>query len=321
MNILVAESNGFCPQAAEMVRSIGDATFADLKGQAFREAVRGCEVLWVRLGNPIDGGLLDSAPDLKWIVSPTTGLNHIDLEAAERHGVRVLSLKGETNFLQHIRATAELALCHILNLLRRVPAATAHVLDGGWDREAFRGHELYQSTVGLVGFGRLGRILSRYLLAMGARVVAYDPFLESSPEEGVELLELNELLKRASMVSLHAAWTPENEGFFNADCFGRMRNGSRFVNTARGELVDEAALLDALREKRLVAAAVDVLADETGGVSTSHPLVAYAREHDHLLITPHLGGCTYESMARTERFMAEKLIAIGGGDMAVEKDP
>ena len=309
--ILVTESRGFSPGAEEMLRRLGKVVFAELDRGALLRAVAEAEVLWVRLAHRIDAEVMNAAPRLQVIVTPTTGLNHIDLEEARRRGVNVLSLTGETEFLKDVRATAELTIALILALLRRIPAATVHVASGGWDRDVLRGRELHGKTGGVVGYGRLGRIVARYLEAFGMRVLATDPKGEkASPEGAVRLVELSELLRESDIVTLHVNLSEETRNCFGRKQFETMKPGAWFVNTARGELVDEAALLDALRSGRLAGVALDVLSDERATGMGHHPAVVYAREHGNLLITPHIGGCTEESMEKTELFLAEKLCAV-----------
>ncbi len=307
MNVLLAESKRFSPQALLLLEELGTVCKADLPAKALPAAVSECEVLWVRLRHRIDEALMSTAPRLRWIVSPTTGLNHIDLEAASRRGIRVLSLRGEVDFLREIRATAELTLALMLALLRNLIPATRSVRGHEWDRNGFLGHELYERQIGLVGFGRLGRMVAHCLCAFGSIVRVHDPAVREVDLPGVSWLPLEELLPSCSVVSLHASHTPENSGFFDRSCFGRMRTGALFINTARGELVDEDALLQNLVSEHLGGAALDVLARETDAELTTHPLVQYARTSDRLLITPHIGGCTQESMERTEIYLATKL--------------
>src|SRR5262245_30543857 len=146
VRILVSEPTGFSKAAAEVLGQLGEPILVDLDRSRLLAAVRDADVLWVRLRNRIDAEVMAAAERLKIIVTPTTGLNHIDLEEADRRGIRVLSLRGETDFLKNIRATAEHTLALVLALLRRVPAATVHVNDGGWNRDLFKGRELFGKT-------------------------------------------------------------------------------------------------------------------------------------------------------------------------------
>jgi D-3-phosphoglycerate dehydrogenase len=307
-SILVAESNGFAPQAAAMLEALGPVRFSQSGRGALIDQIANVDVLWIRLGNYIDGEILRAAPNLRVIVSPTTGLNHIDLAEAEARGIRILSLKGEIDFLKEVRATAELTIGLMLALLRHIPEATQHVQAGGWDRDLFRGSELYGKTVGVIGYGRLGRIVASLLVAFGCRVPAADPSARKRDlAPGVTLLSLDELLSKADLVTIHVNLVEKNRGFFGAEAIGQMKAGGWLINTSRGELIDEQALLTALETGRLSGAALDVLQDEHTLLDRPNPLISYAAEHPNLIITPHIGGCTVESMEKTEVFMAEKL--------------
>lgn len=307
MRILVAESAEFSPQAASLLGEAGELTLADLDAEGLRRSVSGYDVLWVRLRSLIDRDILEAARGLRAIATPTTGLTHIDLDETGRRGIPVLSLRGEAAFLRSVRATAELTIALMLSLLRNLPAAAEHAKLGHWERDRFRGGELYGGTVGLIGFGRLGRLVAGTLQAFDARVLAYDPYVDAaSAPPGVTLCPLNELLRESDLVSLHACLNPETNEFFGKEQLALMRPGSLLINTARGELIDEDALLEALRSKHLAGAALDVIANEHM-LTERHPLLAYAREHENLLITPHIGGCTKSSMERTEVFLARKV--------------
>jgi D-3-phosphoglycerate dehydrogenase len=312
LHVLICEGEGFDEQTLALLRRRFLVQINDISDRAvLLSAVKSAEIIWTRLRHYIDGPVLESAPRLRAIVTATTGLNHIDLEAAEARRIAVLSLKGETKFLEGVRATAEHTVGLLLALLRQIPAAVEDVRRGGWNRDRFRGRELFGKTVGVVGYGRLGKAVGRMLRAFDMEVVVSDPHRRASDlEPGVRLLGLDELLREVDMVTLHANLTPETRGLIGRRELERMKPGAWLVNTARGELIDEDALLDVLRSGRLAAAALDVLSSEHRGGVIDNRLVAFARENPtRLLITPHLGGCTSDSMARTERFLAEKLLA------------
>lgn len=309
--LLISEATDFSALALAELNEIAEVTSADLDRPGLVQAVSDAEILWVRLRHRIDAEVMQAAPRLRIIVTPTTGLNHIDVAAAEARRIRVVSLRGEDTFLKNVRATAEHTIGLMLSLLRHVPAAASHVSAGGWNRDLFKGAELHRKTVGIVGYGRLGRIITRYLQAFDARVLATDPkYPNQESMDGVSLVALDTLLKQSELVSLHVNLCPDNAGFFGEKQFAMMRPNAWFINTARGELVDEVALLEALQRGRLNGAAVDVLADEQSSGMLAHPLVAYAAAHENLIITPHIGGCTRESMEETELFLAHKLADV-----------
>jgi D-3-phosphoglycerate dehydrogenase len=310
-HILVTESQGFSPEAAVLLEQLGPVVWGDYDRPALLAAVAQAEIVWIRLRHRIDAEVLAAASHLTTIVTPTTGLNHIDLETAAQRGIRVLSLRGEVALLRDVRATAEHTLLLLLALLRRAHAAITHVHEGGWNRDLFRGHELHQKTVGVVGYGRLGRIVARYMQAFDARVLATDPHV--TPHDvaaDVTLVPLEALLPAADIVTLHVNLDPVTVGFFGRAQFAVMKRGAWFINTSRGELVDEVALLEALQQGHLAGAALDVLGDEKATGMADHPLVAYARRHPNLIITPHIGGGTVESMATTECVLARRLTEL-----------
>jgi D-3-phosphoglycerate dehydrogenase len=307
-HLLIAEAREFSPAAAARLRQVGRVTLADLERSQLLQHCAAADVLWVRLRHRIDAEVMAAAPRLRFIATPTTGLNHIDLAAAEQRGIQVLSLRGETEFLKDVRATAEQTLGLLLALLRHTPAAAASAARGEWNRDRFRGNELYGKTAGVIGYGRLGRIVAQYLQAFGMRVLVTDPHVEAaSVAPGLELVSQAALLAQADVVTLHVNLTPATTGFFGPAAFAALKPGAWFINTARGELIDEPSLLAALQTERLAGAALDVVSSENAAGMPDHPLIQYARAHSNLLLTPHLGGCTQESMEKTELFLAEKV--------------
>ena len=309
LNVLIAESEAFSRRAAEIVGAAGHVQLMHATRSQLLRALREIDVLWVRLGHRIDAEVMNTAPRLRYILSATTGLNHIDLVEAERRGIEVISLRGETEFLRGVHATAEHTVALILAMLRKLPAAALSAVLGAWDRERFRGEELCGKTVGIVGYGRLGRMVAPLLHAFGARVVANDR-KTTSPTA----LPLDQLLWQADIVTLHVWFDESLRGFFGRKQFSQMRPRSWFVNTSRGELVDEEALIDALRSGHLSGAALDVVSGENDADLSRHPLVLYAREHPNLILTPHIGGCTTESLEKAEVFLAEKFVRIHSED-------
>jgi D-3-phosphoglycerate dehydrogenase / 2-oxoglutarate reductase len=314
----MAESNGFSAAALQSLRNVAEVVEADLDREGLLAAVVDTDVLWVRLRNRIDAQVFDAGPRLRYVVTPTTGLNHIDLKEAVRRGIQVISLKGETAFLKDVRATAELTIALLLALLRQLPGAVADTQAGNWNRDAFQGRELYGQTAGVVGYGRLGQIVARYLQAFDMRVLVNDPDID--PEElasGLTKVSLEKLLAQSDIVTLHVNLCDDTYGFFGREQFQAMQPGSWFINTSRGELIDEAALLDALQSGHLAGAALDVLCQEDATGMTDNPLVKFAKDDPRLIITPHIGGCTRESMEKTERFLAGRLTALLAAKAAI----
>ena len=308
MRLLIAESRDFSPEAADVLRQHFDVELADLDRRQLIERVRNVDLLWVRLRTMIDSEVMDANPKLQAIVTNTTGLNHIDLDQAEKRAIRVISLKGETDFLKEVRATAEHTIALTLALLRKIPAAHEHVCRGNWDRTPFLGSEIYGKTVGIIGYGRLGEIVSRYFAALGASVVIHSRDLRARLQiHGFDSMTLDELLAASDIVSLHANWEPANDGMIGRREFGLMKPGAYFINTARGEMVDESALLDAVEQRHLGGAAIDVIDCEHDRSGSFERLVKLAKSTDRLLVTPHIAGYTRESLCKTDTFLARRL--------------
>lgn len=303
----MAEAHNLSVAAIEVLLSSGDTELAQLDRESIRARGIDADVIWLKLGTQVDKDLLDSLPNLMCLACNTTGLSHIDLVEIERRGISVLSLKGETAFLSEIRATAELTLFLTLALLRRAKQAFSMAESGNWDRMALIGNDLDGKTVGLIGFGRLGRIAAELFLAFRAKVIACD-ITDVEPMQGMKMAGIEEVLAESDIVSLHASYTQGAPVILGETELAKLKEGAYLVNTARGELIDEAALLKCLQSGR-ISAALDVLANEQGQDLSQNPLVCFARESQNLILTPHLGGATRESSEKTEVFMAERIKA------------
>ena len=292
--------------------------FAEFK--RLRDEGKSVEAIFVKLGLSFDRELFYACGgELKFLVTPTTGLNHIDQDELECLGIKLISLKGETAFLREITPTAELVFALLLALLRMVPQALSHVLAGYWQRRGLVGRELKELTLGVVGLGRLGTMVAGYGRVFGMPVIAYD--LKDEPFQRQENIHverkdtLGELVAEADVVSIHLPWDEDTAGLFDEDLFKQFKQGAYLVNTARGEIIDEAALLKALKEDVLAGCAIDVLHGDSRWaerVPEGHPLVEYAREHDNLIITPHIGGYTVKAIQKTRTFMVDKFLAALG---------
>lgn len=308
--ILNLEPEGYSHEAKEILSTLGQMDEGPLTREMLIKEIAQYDVVIVRLAHQINEEILKQAKKLKIIISATTGLNHIDTDFAEKQGIKVLSLKGDTDFLNEIYATAEHTWALLLSLIRKLPQAHSHVLHGAWNRDLFKGSELHGKTLGIIGLGRLGVKVARYAQAFGMRVIATDIAILKVIPEGVELVPLHVLLADSDVISLHANYSQSNCKMIGSSEISHMKPGSIFINTARGELVDETALLDALKNKHLSAAALDVLVGENDNWSSSNELVNYAKANSNLLITPHIGGATGESMSKTEVYMANKLLRV-----------
>lgn len=319
MKILITEPDNYSIKALEIYRQVGRVVCGQTlsREELLREVVD-TDILVLRLAHIIDKKIIDVAPSLKIIASPTTGLNHIDVADAESKGIKVISLKGETEFLRKVHATSEHTFALLLALIRKLPWNFNSIIqEGRWDRDSYKGHELREKTLGIIGFGRLGSRVAKIARGFDINILAHDPHISKFDIEvgGAKPVELDYLLEHADIISIHVPLNDETKGYINNDMFAKMKNGVIVVNTSRGEVIDEEALLQALESGKVSGAALDVLVDELpwgeskiiSGTGTSMKLVDYARKHENLLITSHLGGATHESMEKTEIFIAQKV--------------
>lgn len=309
--IILTEPKGYSLKARAILKKLGPV-YTWQKAVSKPKILCSADILVVKLGMQISKKVLDRLPNLKIIATSTTGLNHIDLEEAESRGIRIVSLRGEAKFLKTITPTAEETIGLMIALMRKLPWGFEAVKRGEWQREKLYGNELYGRMLGIVGFGRLGSIVARYARCFGMRVLAYDPYVSRKAMQklGVNKVTMSQVFRESDIVSIHVLLTDTTHNLITEKHFRLMTPAAYFINTARGEIVDEKALLDALRKKRIAGAALDVLSNEDpkGGHIKRNPLVEYAKRHDNLFIVPHLGGASFDAMARTEEFIAEKII-------------
>ncbi len=276
-------------------------------GEDLMQRLGDATVLLTGLSRRIDKEIIDAAPNLRILATPTTGTDHLDMEYAHAKGIRVVSLRGETEFLRGVTATAELTWGLLLSLVRKIAPASGDVLRGDWHRQKWQGHSLAGQTLGIAGVGRLGTMVAAYGNAFGMNVIGFDTDVSKT---ACPLVSFEELLEQSDVLSIHLPLTAETESLFDAKAFAKMKTSAIIVNTARGGIMNEIDLLAALKEGKVAGYAADVLVGETemaGDVST-HPLVAYARTNANVLITPHIGGMTVEARKATDLFIARNIL-------------
>lgn len=311
--IIITEPKDYSEAALARYRALGPVYFySELNGQEKSRVEQEAAALVVGINFQINKAFLDALPRLEAVGTPTTGLNHIDLHEAKRRGIAVLSLRGQRRFMQKIRATAEEAMALMLALVRNVPWAFDHVKAGYWDRLRWRGRELDGKTLGILGFGRLGSIVARYGRAFGMKAIASDPHVSHAAmaRRGVEKVGMDDLFRRADVLSVHVLLTDDVYNLVEARHLKLMKPTAYFINTARAELIEKGALHEALANGWIAGAAVDVLWDERGDGShlKGEPLIEYAKTYENLLVMPHVGGATFESMAKTQEFIADRVV-------------
>jgi D-3-phosphoglycerate dehydrogenase / 2-oxoglutarate reductase len=304
VKVLVKEK--IADSGVELLRENFDVDLGlEMSDEELREAIGGYDAILVRSATQVTPELIDLAGNLKVIGRAGTGVDNVDIPAATRRGI-VVANAPESNSV----AAAEHTLALMLALCRNVPQAHGSLIGGAWERPKFKGAELYGKTLGVIGFGRIGQLVAKRAQAFEMDVIGFDKFVseERFRELGVEGAgELDELLGRADIVTLHVPKTPETIGLIDAAAVAAMVDGARLVNCARGELVDLDALLAGLESGKLAGAALDVFPSEP---FTQHPLFA----RDDVVVTPHLGASTAEAQDRAGVVTAEQVTAaLTGG--------
>ncbi len=268
----------------------------DHKPDTLRQAIKEYDALIVRSATKVTKDIIDASERLKVIGRAGVGLDNVDLAAATQKGVIVMNTPTGNTV-----STAEHTMSMILALSRNIPQANASTKKGEWKRSKFMGVEVYGKVLGIIGLGRIGTELAKRALSFGMRVVAFDPFLSRQVAEsiGVEVAELNDVLARADYLTVHTPLTDETMHMISGAQFAIMKMGVRVINCARGGIIDEQALIKALKEGKVAGAAVDVFEKEP--VAADHELLGC----DNVIVTPHLGASTEEAQVNVAIEVAE----------------
>lgn len=313
LRIRIAEDQDFNSEVISYLREFAIVDVQGCEQNEVRQILQNYDVFWFRLGFRIGEDQLDDNIRCKILATPVTGIDHIDESACESKGVKIVCLRGERDFLKKVRATAELTIALTLDLLRKTGPAQLDVQSGLWRRDLFRGREIFEKKVGIVGYGRLGAITASIFEALGAEIFYTEPREIEANSRHIKLDSIADLIQTCDIISLHVNYTPETKHLLNADLLQKFTREKYFINTSRGGLVDEKALLNQLLNKDLGGAALDVVQDEHKW-DEKHPLKSYAEENDNLIITPHIGGNTYESFEKTEWFIAQRINKLLNND-------
>lgn len=258
----------------------------------------------------LDRDFFSLFPTIKAIFTASTGTNHIDLEITHAKGIEVYSLKDEHELINQLSSTAELAFGLALLATRRLLPAIDSVKNGLWDYRPHIGRQFSNLSIGVIGYGRLGRMFCNYSRSFGSKVKVYDPYkIISSRFEQVDSLQ--KIAMESDLISLHVHHTNETESMINNDFLKYCKPNMTLVNTSRGEIVEEKHLVSFLAQNSDSMYCTDVLSDEIVGRNNS-PILAYSRNSSQVIVTPHIGGMTLDGQRKAFYFMAEKLINLFG---------
>ncbi|HLX77483.1 MAG TPA: hydroxyacid dehydrogenase, partial [Acidimicrobiales bacterium] len=276
----------------------------DLSHDDLVEAIGGASALVIRSATRVDHEVIGAGTDLVVIGRAGVGLDNVDVATATKRGVMVVNAP-ESNIL----SAAELTMALLLAQARNIPQAHAALTEGRWERSRWEGIELHGKTLGVVGLGRVGALVAQRASAFGMHIVAYDPYVapERARRMGVELSSIDELVARSDFITIHLPKTQETIGLFGKELLSKAKPGVRIVNAARGGIVDEEALAEAIRSGQVAGAALDVFATEP---TTQSPLF----ELPTVVVTPHLGASTGEAQDKAGEQIAEQVLLALAGD-------
>lgn len=300
MKILVTDS--LAPQGLEVLRRAAGFEVdlrLGLKPEETKKVIGPYHGWVIRSGTKITADMIEAADNLKVIGRAGIGVDNVDVEAASRKGIVVMNTPGGNNV-----TTAEHTISLMLALARHIPQAVASLKSGQWERDKFVGMELCNKTLGIIGLGNVGRIVAERALGLRMKVLAHDPFVppENAARLGVEMASLDEIYEKSDFITVHVPLTSETRGLINRKAFAKMKRGVRVINCARGGIVDEKDLAEALREGKVGGAALDVFVEEPP--PPDHPLI----KMDQVVTTPHLGASTDEAQLNVAIAVAEQIV-------------
>lgn len=313
MKVLILEPSNFSTISINLLEQSNAELFFGLSSlpSSLYEHV---SILYARLAYMLDSTFLSQFPSLKYVVSPATGIAHIDLEYLKSNTISLISLKGQTDFLRKITPTIEINVWLILSLLRKAHLSSYSSIHAthpnAWIRDNYIGNDLYDATVGIVGLGRIGSHVASVLSTLGSNIVYYDPFVCDQPYEKVSL---NTLLEVSDVVSINCIYNESTDKLIASDELLSLRSNSVLVNTARGGIVDEDSLHKHLLEYPDFKCGLDVLKFEHDNshdafISKTN-LQQFSLDNPHqLILTPHIGGASFSAMRKTEDFCTQLLI-------------
>ena len=294
--------------AIKILEEVGEVEIATgLTKEELLEKIKDADVLVVRSGTKVTRDVIEKAEKLKVIGRAGVGVDNIDVDAATEKGIIVVNAPDASSI-----SVAELTMGLMLAAPRNIPQATASLKRGEWDRKKFKGIELYGKTLGVVGLGRIGQQVVKRAKAFGMNIIGYDPYIPKEVAEsmGVELVDdINELCKRADFITLHVPLTPKTRHMIGKEQIALMKKNAIIVNCARGGLIDEEALYEALKDKKIRSAALDVFEQEP---PKDNPLL----ELDNVIGTPHQGASTVEAQKSAGTIVAEQVVKILKGEPA-----
>jgi len=308
MKILNIDPYCYSIKAANLYQSLGLYREANPSNKnELINLLKDVDVLVMRLSHNIDRDVIYSSKTLKVIATNATGIDHIDEDAAKERKVKIISLRGEHDYLNNITASAEHTWALLLSLVRKIPQAVSSVKNGEWSRQSFMGMQLNGKKLGIIGCGRNGSKIAVYGEAFGMKVYINDRYRTNLP--GRYIAEtIDYIFKNCDVVSINIPYTKNNIGIIDRKLIESMKTDAILLNTSRGQILDEEALMDSINNSKIGGAALDVVCNENNFKEHKSKMIECAKINNKLLITPHIGGVTKESWEETEIFIAKKTL-------------
>jgi D-3-phosphoglycerate dehydrogenase len=309
MKIAITESQNFSEIGLDKLKTIGEVQLYDFDTiENLIQVCKNVDVLFIRLRFKFSKEVLIQFPNLKFILSATTGTDHLDEDFFTKKGGKIICLKNEINFLDQIPSTAEHTWGLLLALMKKIPFSFDDVKQGNWNRDAFKGTNLKNKKIAILGMGRVGKQVAKIAACFTMEVGYYD-----IKEVEVPYLKFNtpsSLFEWADIISIHIPQNKANENFIDKSLLSHIKKPAILVNTSRGGIWDEITLCEMLLNKEIRGIATDVLKNELDNKVAENGLVTLSKNGFPIIITPHIAGATFESMEMTENFIVEKFINI-----------
>ncbi len=301
MNYKILVTDNLSKEGVDILKKYPQLT-VDVKNkispQELKDIIGDYDAIIVRSATKLTGEILENAKRLKVAGRAGIGVDNIDVESATKHGIVVMNTPGGNSI-----TTAEHTIAMMFAVARKIPQATASVKEGKWEKSKFEGIELYNKTIGIIGLGNIGGIVADRCIGLKMKVIGYDPFIkpEKAKEIGVELVSLDEIYKRADIITVHVPLSKDTRGLINKEAISKMKDGVIILNCARGGIVNESDLIEALKSGKVAGAGLDVFEKEPPEKS---PLF----EMDNVVLTPHLGASTREAQVNVAIAIAEQIV-------------
>jgi D-3-phosphoglycerate dehydrogenase / 2-oxoglutarate reductase len=299
INFLLTENNFYSNDALKIYNKIGKIYNYSKNFKNFNDI----NVLIVRLSINLNKSFLNKFKNLKFIITPTTGLNHIDLDFCSKNSIKIISLNELRKYIKNVNSTAELTMSLMLSLDRSIVKANNNIkIKREWSRYPYIADSIESKTVGILGMGRIGKKVANYCKLLGFKVIFYDK-KKINTSKKYNRVSLNVLLKTADIISIHINFNENNKNFFDSKKINSLKKDCIIINTARGEIIDEYYLLKKIKQFNIRGYACDVIANENIPKLLNN-FLKYIKHIDNVIVTPHIGGFTRQSLNYTENLIA-----------------